>query len=357
MQATRNFELPYITASQALKHITYNEALEILDALVHLRVEGELPAPPAAAADGARYIVAASAQGAWAAHGGAVAQWQDGAWRFHVPRPGWIASMADTRQLRVWDGQGWSAPEIALTATQQLGVNTAASPDNRLAVASDATLFTHAGAGHQLKINKSAPGSSASVLFQTAYEGQAEIGTTGDDGLHIRTRQSTGDWQDRVFVDRETGVVGVGTTSPAVGGASGAAVHVHAGKSGAQWSVSRYTVGSESGPNDGLIVGNLGGSAYLWNYKATPLFIGTNSTTRVIVSAAGDVGIGVSNPSCRLHVDGPVRTGAYTLAAKPAAGAVGAGGLILVTDAAGGPVLAYSDGSIWRRVTDAAPLA
>lgn len=41
-----------------------------------------------------------------------------------------------------------------------------------------------------------------------------------------------------------------------------------------------------------------------------------------------------------------------TVALLPAAGTAGAGSIIFVTDETGGPVLAYSDGTDWRRVTD-----
>ena len=65
----------------------------------------------------------------------------------------------------------------------------------------------------------------------------------------------------------------------------------------------------------------------------------------------GNVGIGAgaSYPSgAKLVVDGPVRLKTYTLAILPSAGAAGAGALIYVGDAAGGPTLACSDGGSWK---------
>jgi len=61
----------------------------------------------------------------------------------------------------------------------QLGVQTSADATNRLAVSSEATLLTHAGADHQLKINKASTGDSASLLFQTGWSGRAEMGPPG----------------------------------------------------------------------------------------------------------------------------------------------------------------------------------
>ena len=92
MSNTPNLDLPYIAAAQAQKHVTHNEAIRRLDALIQLSVaDRDLSAPPAAPADGARYIVAANATGTWAGQEGRVAAWQAGAWAFLTPRAGWLA--------------------------------------------------------------------------------------------------------------------------------------------------------------------------------------------------------------------------------------------------------------------------
>jgi hypothetical protein len=64
------------------------------------------------------------------------------------------------------------------------------------------------------------------------------------------------------------------------------------------------------------------------------------------------VGIGIDAPSTTLHVNGPVRVGSYNVATLPDAVATGAGSLIYVMDEIGGPVMAFSDGTNWRRMTD-----
>ncbi|WP_114954316.1 hypothetical protein [Sphingosinicella terrae] len=55
----------------------------------------------------------------------------------------------------------------------------------------------------------------------------------------------------------------------------------------------------------------------------------------------------------RRPADAPVRLPSFTLADLPAA-ADWPQGLIHVPDEAGGPVVAFSDGTNWRRVTDRA---
>ncbi|KQT85287.1 hypothetical protein [Aurantimonas sp. Leaf443] len=67
----------------------------------------------------------------------------------------------------------------------------------------------------------------------------------------------------------------------------------------------------------------------------------------------GDLGIGTPTPKTRLDVDGPVRPKAYTVATLPAAAGI-AGAIVHVADESGGPVPAFSDGTVWRRMTDRA---
>ena len=89
MDSSPNLTLPYIVAAQAQKHVTHNEAIRALDALVQLMVlDKDLASPPGSPADGNRYIVAASPTGAWAGQAGKVAAYQDGAWAFFTPARG-----------------------------------------------------------------------------------------------------------------------------------------------------------------------------------------------------------------------------------------------------------------------------
>jgi hypothetical protein len=102
--------LPYLLAAQAQKHVTVNEALRLLDGLVQLAVlDRHLTAPPASPADGARYIVASGATGAWAGWDLNVAYHVDGAWMRLVPRPGWQAWVLDEASFLAWNGSAWNA--------------------------------------------------------------------------------------------------------------------------------------------------------------------------------------------------------------------------------------------------------
>lgn len=102
--------LPYVEAAQAQKHVTVNEALRRLDALVQLSVASRsLSAPPDAPEEGARYIVAAEPAGAWTGHAGEVAGFIDGAWIFFSPGTGWRAWDEAAGELLIRSGGAWSA--------------------------------------------------------------------------------------------------------------------------------------------------------------------------------------------------------------------------------------------------------
>lgn len=105
---TTHLLLPYILASQAQKHVTHNEALRLLDAIVQLSVMDRIrTAPPVSPTDGDRHIVASGATGLWSGWDLNVAFWVDGVWMRMVPRPGWLAWIADDAVFVVWNGSAW----------------------------------------------------------------------------------------------------------------------------------------------------------------------------------------------------------------------------------------------------------
>lgn len=220
-----NLNLPYILAAQAQKHVTHNEAIRALDAVVQLSVfDRDLGAPPATPADGDRYIVGAAPSGSWAGHAGNIAAFQDGAWAYHVPRDGWIAWVVDEAVFVAFDGTVWQSV-VNFQNVAQLGINATADATNKLSVSSSAILFNHAGAGIQEKFNKNTSGDTASMLFQTGFSGRAEFGTTGDDNLHLKVSPDGAAWKEALVVDRTSGAAtfpfGSGQTQVDVFTASG----------------------------------------------------------------------------------------------------------------------------------------
>ncbi len=208
---TALLSLPYILPSQAQKHVTHNEALRMLDALLHLRVDGVgTDTPPESPQDGERHAVGNTPSGAFASHAREIAAFQDGAWAFYAPRPGWMLWDADGEALHVFHGGDWMKIEPEPKRLPLLGIATDADSVNRLAVSAAATLLNHAGAGHQVKINKAAAGNTASLLFQTGWSGRAEMGLAGNDDFSIKVSADGSAWKTALTVNRTTGEIGVG---------------------------------------------------------------------------------------------------------------------------------------------------
>ncbi|MDN2578973.1 DUF2793 domain-containing protein [Aquibium sp. ELW1220] len=225
MEQTTRLKLPYLLPSQAQKHVTHNEALRALDAIVQVGVESSnRNDPPAEPAAGERHLVGDAPTGAFAGHAGTIAAFQDGAWTFHEALPGWLAWDAETRALLVHDGAGW-APVVDLQSVPMVGVNATADAVNRLTVAAPATLLTHYGAGHQLKINKAEAGDTGSLLFQTGWSGRAEMGLAGNDDFSVKVSPDGADWHTALAFDAETGRLDAAglTIAPGATGESGLA--------------------------------------------------------------------------------------------------------------------------------------
>ncbi|MEM6371432.1 MAG: DUF2793 domain-containing protein [Pseudomonadota bacterium] len=201
--------LPYIQPSQAQKHVTHNEALRGLDAIVQLAViSASATTPPPTPKDGDRYIVAAGASDAWSGQDQNVAVWSDAAWTFHAPLTGWRADVQGSGQALRFDGSGWVTPAIGpLQNVGQVGIDTTADETNRLSVAADATLLSHAGNGHQLKLNKNAQTDTASLLFQTGFSGRAEMGTAGNDDFAVKVSANGTLFHTALVADAQDGAV------------------------------------------------------------------------------------------------------------------------------------------------------
>ncbi len=209
---TNLLSLPYIMPSQAQKHVTHNEALRMLDAIIHMRVEQVGRAsPPTDPAEGERYLIGSAPSGAFAAHAGKIATFQDGTWTFFAPRPGWTLWDAASEGLYVFHEESWIEIAPQPERLPILGINTDADATNRFAAAADATLLTHDGAGHQLKINKAALGQTASLLFQSAWSGRAEMGLAGNNDFSVKVSPDGAVWTTAVRVNAANGNVGIGT--------------------------------------------------------------------------------------------------------------------------------------------------
>jgi hypothetical protein len=225
MAQTENLHLTLLEAGQAQKHVTVNEALRLLDAVVQLAVASVTATPPGTPVEGERHIVGAGASGLWSGHDGDIALRRDGAWTFIAPKAGFVAFNRATGRLLFHNAGGWIDlfAAAALDEVARVGIATTADATNRLAVRAPAVLHTavyaaDGGSGDaQHKVNKETAGDSASLLFQTGFSGRAELGLTGDDQLRVKLSADGATFHEAMTLalSGSAGLVGIGAPAPA----------------------------------------------------------------------------------------------------------------------------------------------
>ncbi|MCD7059502.1 DUF2793 domain-containing protein [Pelagibacterium xiamenense] len=220
MTTTARLGLPLLAPEQAQKHITHNEALVLLDALVQLRLDGvDTVSPPGAPAEGETHAIGLAATNAWDGHDGEIACWTEGGWRFAVPVEGWLAWDAGAGSLLVFRGGGWVPFSQSLS---RVGIGADADATNRLLVRSEAALFTAIDAGSggngdvRLTLNKETAGDSATLLFQSGWSGRAEIGLSGNDDFAFKVSADGSSFTTAFTLDADAGFVSFGRMTGAV---------------------------------------------------------------------------------------------------------------------------------------------
>ncbi len=109
-QSTR-LGLPYLAAAQAQKHVTINESLRRLDALVQLSaLSATTSAQPGSPTDGDIYLLPAGKTGdAWGAMAnGALAYYRDGFWEELTLKAGWRVYIEDEDALYARGASAWA---------------------------------------------------------------------------------------------------------------------------------------------------------------------------------------------------------------------------------------------------------
>ena len=195
-QTSPNLTLPFIQPAQAQKHVTHNEAIELLDVIVQLTLQAtDTDTPPAAPAEGQTWAVGATPTGDWDGQAGSLASYRGGGWLFMTPQIGWQAYVVAGGDMRVYDGANWvnmgSGGAPSYENLPGVGINATSDTTNKLSVSADATLLNNAGTGHQLKINKAGTADTASLLYQSGFSGRAEMGLTGTDNFAVKVSDGT----------------------------------------------------------------------------------------------------------------------------------------------------------------------
>ncbi len=194
-QTSPRLALPLIQPAQAQKHVTHNEAIELLDMIVQLTViEFDATTPPVSPVEGETWALGNVPNGVWADYPGALASYRGGGWLFVDPQIGWRAYGTNGNENRVYSGAEWDVlggGSASLDNVPGLGINATYDSTNKLSVSAAATLLNNDGAGHQLKINKANIAETASLLFQSGFSGRAEMGLAGADDFAVKVSDGT----------------------------------------------------------------------------------------------------------------------------------------------------------------------
>lgn len=325
-EITPNLDLPYIMPAQAQKHVTHNEAIRTLDAVVQISVSSrtalEAPAEPQ---DGDRFIVPTQATGTFAGQDGALAAYQDGAWTFRTPQAGWLAWAEDEQRLLAFDGTTWVVASSDGTNTDLLGINATADTNNRLTVKTDGVLLTYddvtPGNGDMRQsLNKADSTNTTSVLFQTDYSGRAEMGLAGQDDFSIKVSADGGTWTEALRVDGASGAVilpqtpGFASGLPSGGTTGDVLTKTGNGAADAAWS----TVPAQPAVDAGTIhlyendLGNLPRRAFLTALNSGNVIRQPDGTWLAPVGATCSFDLAMPTGMANLFVDLPVSDGTPT---------------------------------------------
>lgn len=209
--------LPYLAAGQMQKHVTLNEALTRLDALVQTAVISRTTtAQPDAPTDGALWILPDGATGEdWGSRPAqTLVRAEGGGWSAVAAPDGLVALVEDAAELVVRHWDGWVPLGRRLGEIQdlgRLGLGATADSWNPFLAKLNNALWTarETGSGGngdlRLTLNKETGADVLSLLFQSGFSGRAELGLVGDDDLRLKVSADGSAWQDVFSVDRTTG--------------------------------------------------------------------------------------------------------------------------------------------------------
>lgn len=163
---TPNLLLTEYPTGSLTPSVPFNDDMQALDALVHLSVETITATPPTTVAGdvGKRWLVDASATGAWAGKDGQIALCTAAnTWRFFAPAEGWRCDVRDEDIAYRYSGTAWGAmtasvqyPISALTnSAGTVTVDCSLGRDFTITLAANVTTLTLtnlAGAGFATEI-------------------------------------------------------------------------------------------------------------------------------------------------------------------------------------------------------------
>jgi hypothetical protein len=320
--ATTILGLPELESAQGQKYLTVNQAMQRLDALVNLTVFNRTQtAPPVSPAAGYRYIVAATATGAFAGQETKVALYLGSNWIFFSPSEGWRAYDQGANQHVTFNGTAWvvdgvSSGSLSDGSVTLLGVNATPDTTNRLSVSSPGILFNRETDDINVTLNKAAAGDDAGFLLQTGFSTRARFGLLANDDFTLTVSADGAAFNTALSIDKDTGNVAIagatadGTNALIIGGAN----VLHSNGSGSvSHKFSKNVAGSDAGLDfqtnfiSQALIGLLGNNDFT-------VKVGSGATTAIVIAnSSGSVSLAEhSKFSSYVNFDKYIGAGAWT---------------------------------------------
>lgn len=107
---TARFALPLLVAGQAHKESQHNEALTLVDFLMHPVAKSIMDDPAGLVPEpGDCWIIGNNPVGAWQNKPAQIAAWSEGGWRFLTPLAQMAVFLVDMDVKYIFDGENWIA--------------------------------------------------------------------------------------------------------------------------------------------------------------------------------------------------------------------------------------------------------
>lgn len=144
-ETSPRLELPLLVPGQGQKDITHNEALLLLDVLLHPSAISRTAIEPDQPVSGECWLVAEGSRGAWYSRQNAIALWTEGGWRFAQLPEGARIWVQDERCYLRRERAGWAREAPAITVIGEIAVPAGGDVVDKEARTAIATLIAHFG--------------------------------------------------------------------------------------------------------------------------------------------------------------------------------------------------------------------
>jgi hypothetical protein len=132
MTSTLNLGISLISTNQAQKEVTFADAMNRVDNLLHAKAQSLFFFNPPTGVEGQMYIVATGATGAWLSQAGKLAYFIGGGWYFVTPKAGMLVFIIDVNSYYEYNGSSWVIYNPLVVAAKTANYGIALTDQNNL---------------------------------------------------------------------------------------------------------------------------------------------------------------------------------------------------------------------------------